>query len=224
MKTICIDPGHGGKDPGAVGPSGLKEAQVVLAVALLMKAELLAAGDCKVVLTRGDDRFLELHERAAIANEAGANVFLSIHCNSATRPAMGIETFIARKTWVSFPLGEDIQDALCAEFPGHTDRGLKRAGFAVLRRTNMAAALAELEFIHVDCGERHLADKKVQRRYAQALVRGVRRFLELPALESGKEPEGEPDEPVACPALVMADRLDGVAAQLKDIAMLAREA
>ena len=80
MKTICIDPGHGGKDSGALGPSGLREKDVALTVALLLATEL--SRDAKIVLTRENDVFVELSERAAIANRAGADFFLSVHCNS----------------------------------------------------------------------------------------------------------------------------------------------
>src|SRR5690606_11569399 len=71
VKKICIDPGHGGKDPGALGPRGLKEKDVVLAVAKTM-AEILK-GKVEVLLTRSTDVFLELTERARIANAAKAD-------------------------------------------------------------------------------------------------------------------------------------------------------
>ncbi|GAA5482069.1 N-acetylmuramoyl-L-alanine amidase family protein [Haloferula sargassicola] len=218
---ICLDPGHGGKDPGAVGPTGLREKDVVLSVALLTQAALITGGGVDVMLTRKDDVFIELSERAAIANRAEATLFLSIHCNSAEKPAMGIETWIAKRTAVSFPLAEELQEATTAEFPSHTDRGIKRANFAVLRLTEMAAALVELEFIHVICGEDHLRDPKVQARCAAALAAGIRDFLGMPASIERPGKEADPEEPQSCPALVMADRIRGVADQLLQIAHLA---
>lgn len=215
MKTVCIDAGHGGKDSGAVGPGGVMEKNVALIVAHLLKAALI--GTVNVVMTRTDDSFVELGERAAFANEKGADLFLSIHCNSAERPARGIETFIHRNTAVGFPLGESLQDAMMAEFPDHVDRGLKRSEFAVLRLTKMPAALVELEFIHVASGEAHLSDPKVQVRCAKALARGVRKFLGLgdgPSLPAG------PEESAPCPAIKMADRIRVLAAQLVEVAKM----
>lgn len=93
--TIVIDPGHGGKDPGAIGPGGLKEKTVVLKVAKalgeLIRRELPHA---KVVFTRDQDTFVSLEQRAAIANTHRADVFLSIHANAShRRQVRGIETW-----------------------------------------------------------------------------------------------------------------------------------
>jgi len=81
--VITIDPGHGGLDPGAIAKSGERESVFNLAVALLLERELEGH---KVVMTRRTDNFngkLTTYERAMIANEAGAQVFISLHCNSA---------------------------------------------------------------------------------------------------------------------------------------------
>lgn len=93
VKTIVIDPGHGGKDPGAVGRGGLLEKDVVLQVALKTRDALRKKG-YRVVLTRSTDVFLPLEERTAIANTENADLFLSIHANSApNRRARGLETY-----------------------------------------------------------------------------------------------------------------------------------
>ncbi|MDD5613837.1 MAG: N-acetylmuramoyl-L-alanine amidase [Candidatus Omnitrophica bacterium] len=93
IKTIVIDPGHGGKDPGAVGPSGAKEKDIVLSIARLLKNKLERSG-YKVVMTRDDDSFVSLWRRVALANRAGADLFISIHANSArARSASGFEVF-----------------------------------------------------------------------------------------------------------------------------------
>lgn len=192
-KIVVIDPGHGGRDPGAMGPTGLKESEVVLQVALRLE-DLLASRGIQVVMTRSDDRFLSLSHRAAIANQVRADLFLSIHCNSAKNPAQGIETFIARKTRVSYPLAEDLQEAMVRQFQETADRGVKRANFTVLTDTVMAAALVELEFIHTVKGERILSAAHNQVKYAKALSSGVLEFL-------GMKPEPlhkDPEEPKAC--------------------------
>lgn len=95
IRTVVIDAGHGGKDPGAVGRR-VKEKDIVLEVALLtgdyIKQNLR---DVKVIYTRSKDEFIELHRRAAIANENNADVFISIHCNSVGNPSVyGAETFV----------------------------------------------------------------------------------------------------------------------------------
>jgi len=96
---IAVDPGHGGKDPGAVGPGGLLEKDVALALALELARELPRRLHCVVKLTRSDDRFLPLEARTAIANGFGADLFLSVHANaSPSSRAKGIETYYLDRT------------------------------------------------------------------------------------------------------------------------------
>ncbi len=94
LRRIVVDAGHGGKDPGAVGPSGVFEKKVVLAMAKILARRLEQELDCEVILTRSGDTFLELEERTAIANKVGADLFISIHANANNnRRARGIETY-----------------------------------------------------------------------------------------------------------------------------------
>ncbi len=94
IRRIVVDPGHGGHDPGAVGPSGVQEKDVVLSVGLLLKEYLEDGLGLDVVMTRSTDIFLPLEERTAIANKVGADLFVSIHANaSLNRNAAGIETY-----------------------------------------------------------------------------------------------------------------------------------
>ena len=98
VKRIVIDPGHGGKDPGAVSPSGIKEKDVNLRIARMLAKELRSKG-IEVIMTRERDVFLPLEERAAIANSREADLFISIHINSApAREARGMETYILDMT------------------------------------------------------------------------------------------------------------------------------
>lgn len=96
VKRIVIDAGHGGKDPGAIGLNGLKEKDVCLAVALKLGKYIEDnLPDVEVFYTRKTDVFLELHERASIANKKNADLFISIHVNASTnRAAYGTETFV----------------------------------------------------------------------------------------------------------------------------------
>ncbi len=93
VHTVVVDPGHGGRDPGAIGHGGLKEKDVNLAIAQLLAKELRSR-DFKVVLTRDEDRTLSLEERTARAESAGGDVFISIHANASRRSgARGIEVY-----------------------------------------------------------------------------------------------------------------------------------
>lgn len=182
--TICIDPGHGGKDPGAVG-HGVKEKDVVLEVAIELGMLLEHAG-CDVLLTRIDDVFLDLGDRADIANSLGADAFVSIHCNAAeNRSAEGIETFHFRGSRRGEALAAGIQSALVTAFcpPNgrHKSRGVKEAGFAVLRQTAMPSALVELEFVSHREQARFLAGERNQRALAVAIARGMLGYLRVPA-------------------------------------------
>ncbi|MDF1527467.1 MAG: N-acetylmuramoyl-L-alanine amidase, partial [bacterium] len=93
VKRIVLDPGHGGRDPGAVGPKGLKEKDVVLSLAKRIKSALEARG-YEVLMTRDSDVYVKLEDRAIFANNSRADLFVSIHTNaSKNRAVRGIETY-----------------------------------------------------------------------------------------------------------------------------------
>ena len=95
FKTIVIDAGHGGKDPGAVGYRGTKEKDIALDVAKRLEKKLAKNMSVKIVMTRDEDIFLRLSERTKIANESNGSLFISIHTNAAEdRRASGFETFL----------------------------------------------------------------------------------------------------------------------------------
>lgn len=177
---ITLDAGHGGKDPGAVGPGGLREKDVALAVTLRL-GNILATSGVRVHFTRTDDRFLELHERADAANAAGSDFFLSIHCNSASnKGASGFEVFTA----VGQNDADELATRLFVEYARKFPSKLKRiddkdgdpdkeAGFLVLRRTTMPAVLFELDFISSPSVEKWLADGANQHAMAEALCDGI---------------------------------------------------
>lgn len=94
LRRIVVDAGHGGKDPGAIGPSGVLEKDVTLAIARALARRLEKEIGCEVVLTRKGDVYLPLEERTAIANKVGADLFISIHANaSRSSKAYGVETY-----------------------------------------------------------------------------------------------------------------------------------
>jgi len=92
---VMIDPGHGGKDPGAIGPTGLKEKDVVLAIGKMVREKLSRHEEYEVRMTRDSDVFIPLEERTAMANRGRADVFVSLHINaSPNRRAKGFSTFV----------------------------------------------------------------------------------------------------------------------------------
>jgi N-acetylmuramoyl-L-alanine amidase len=96
---VMIDPGHGGKDPGARGIGGIEEKDVVLSIALELAAELRTDRQVEVLLTRSDDRYLTLEDRTALANAAEADLFVSVHANASThRSQSGIEVYYLNNT------------------------------------------------------------------------------------------------------------------------------
>lgn len=179
MKRICIDPGHGGKDPGAVGPKGKKEKDIALAVSLKLKK--LLESKHKVFLTRSEDIFIALCQRAIMGNAFGADIFLSIHCNAASSPvAQGFEAWTSKGQTKADRYASVIATEWSKAFSGVNIRGDwsdgdvdKEAGFCVLRRTAMPAILAELDFISNPKMEVLLSNDAYQDLMANALSHGV---------------------------------------------------
>ncbi|HZD42291.1 MAG TPA: N-acetylmuramoyl-L-alanine amidase [Terriglobales bacterium] len=99
IRKIVLDPGHGGKDPGAIGIDGLAEKDIVLKVAKKLAAKIRKEMGIKVVLTRTDDRYVALEDRTAMANAEDADLFISLHMNaSRNREARGLETYYLDST------------------------------------------------------------------------------------------------------------------------------
>jgi len=172
---VCIDPGHGGTDPGAVGkvPFTLNEKDVNLSISLLLEKELQAKGHT-VFLTRNTDIFVPLGSRASFANQKNVDIFISIHCNSSTsKSAEGIETWIFTDSNAGKNLAEPVQKSLISTFPTHRNRGVKEANFQVLRETEMPAILVECEFISNSTQLQFLSDKDNQKKIAQAIALGI---------------------------------------------------
>ncbi len=180
---IMTDPGHGGSDPGAIGPSGLKEKDVTLNVCKHLAAYLSPFAE--VYMTRWIDKELgqsdvaDLQARCDQANAVQADLFISVHCNSATDvTAHGVETFIYATGGEAEKLARLVQAELVTA-TGLTDRGGKVANFHVLRETKMPAILVELAFISNPEEERLLADGIFQSKCAEAIASGVKKFLQI---------------------------------------------
>ena len=175
---ILLDPGHGGFDPGAVGPSGLTEKDVNLAVALLT-AEILQREGYNVMLTRNDDRFISLKDRVEMANSLEAMLFVSIHSNSANATySEGTETFIApNKVASSQLLADALQQNLLKELKRY-DRGVKKENFYVIKYTDMPAALVEVAFISNPHEESLLASNLFREKAARAIAQGIMEYMQ----------------------------------------------
>jgi len=176
---ICIDPGHGGSDPGAVNDEWeLQEKDIVLDIGERLAVKLEEKGH-HPVLTRGDDRFVSIRDRAAIANNHETDIFVSIHTNSFTDPdAYGIETLF----WPSSTLGHKLADYTQRELVKlfeWANRGIKgRDDLGVLRHTAMPAILPEIGFISNPDEVEVMQRADFRRRAAEALLRGIESFQE----------------------------------------------
>jgi len=175
IKKICIDPGHGGEDNGAAYGYA-EEDDINLAVAFLLRCELEKQG-IEVVMTREADVYVDLASRCMVANQAGADFFISIHCDAWHKETVsGISTHIFRGgSEVSMALATRVQTALIGRFPDHADRGVKLAGFCVLRYTLMPAILVECEFISNPETRKFLREPENQLAIARAIAEGVRK-------------------------------------------------
>lgn len=200
VRTIVLDPGHGGRDPGHQAGT-LQEKRLTLLLAQQVRAKLQAAG-YRVVLTRNRDTYLDLPERAARANREKADLFVSLHFNAAAdRTVRGAEVFcltpngaasthaprsaVLTQNWPghrngasSQRLAYEVQRAL-VERGRLADRGVKHARFAVLRDLTMPGILVEAGFLSHPEEARQLADPKFRDRLAAAIVEGIERYRHL---------------------------------------------
>lgn len=182
-RTVVVDAGHGGRDPGAIGHSGTYEKDVTLAIALQV-ADLLERAGANVVLTRDRDVFLELSERAQLANELGADAFVSIHADAIGfgRIATGTSTFYhpengnRPQTSVNRLYAQALQSELL-KASGLPDRGIHEREFHVVLNTKMPSALVEVGFIDNPDEEKLLINPRFQARAAAGIVDGIGRFF-----------------------------------------------
>lgn len=171
-KVIAIDPGHGGMDPGAVGPRGSYEKDVVLDISLLLYDKLREAG-ARPVLTRSDDEFISLRGRADIANRAQADAFISIHANAVIRDIPeGTETYITPHHSSLDLLLANLVHREVVDTIGLRDRGVKQQNLGVLLPLRMPGVLLEVAFISNPMEERLLMDSEFQEKVAQGIVQG----------------------------------------------------
>jgi len=169
-KTIVIDAGHGGSDPGAVNGTRL-EKNDNLNLALAVQKNLQAQGQ-RVIMTRNTDVFVPLEERSAISNRNNADLFVSLHRNSGTNPAYnGVDNFVYTTAPQStFQYAQNVINEV-ANVGVQSNRGVSRENFAVLRNTNAPAMLLEMGFIS-NAADNQLFDQNFDA-YAAAITRGI---------------------------------------------------
>jgi N-acetylmuramoyl-L-alanine amidase len=250
VRTIVLDAGHGGKDPGCHGHE-YQEKHVALAIVKELGKQIEEKyDDVKVIYTRDEDVFIPLHERAAIANRNRADLFISIHCNYIAKrnKAKGTETYVmglhraeenllvAKRENASILLEDDYEahyDGYDPDSPeGHIilsmyqnayltqsillahhieenfknelkrkSRGVKQAGFLVLRKTTMPSVLVETGFLSTDEEEAFLGDPEKQKAMAASILEAINTYkteveTAVPHLMAGTLRQDEGDKVV----------------------------
>jgi N-acetylmuramoyl-L-alanine amidase len=196
-RTIAIDPGH--PPLGSTGPTGLREAEANLAVALQLRTMLRNAG-AKVMMTRSSDSAVDLWPRVAFAEQSGADLLVSIHNNALPD---GVNPFTNNGTSVfynlprSVPLAAAVQESVVRQLK-LPDLGIARADLAVIRGTWMPSVLVEGMFIIMPEQEAALRTRSGVRRYARGVYEGITGFLRAQAKLQPAGGVGRPS-PVASP-------------------------
>lgn len=182
---VFIDPGHGGKDSGALG-SVYRESDLNLQIAKKVESKLKAKG-IEVKMSRNSDVYLELKERADASNAYQPDVFVSIHQNSYTSSsANGIESFYHSDKSYDKPLSDKIQTNLIKN-TGASNRGVKSANFGVLRMSINPASLVECGFITNPTEHSKLGTADYQDKIAIAIVNGIEQYLKENVILGGAE-------------------------------------
>src|SRR5215831_980031 len=170
--TVVIDAGHGGYDRGGIPGQRVAEKEMTLDVAQRLK-NVLAANGYRVVMTRDSDVFVPLGTRTAIANQYGNAIFVSIHFNSATRRgADGIETYFYSRD--SLALASAIHHYVAGGAPS-PNRGVRRRGYFVLRRTNIPAVLVECGFLTNPTEASYAQNTSYRQKLAEEIAAGIGR-------------------------------------------------
>ncbi|MEC0124417.1 N-acetylmuramoyl-L-alanine amidase family protein [Paenibacillus pabuli] len=176
-KVVIIDPGHGGRQSGAVSVSGVYEKDFNLSVGLKVQELLQQHPELQTVITRQDDTELSLQQRVDIAQLNQADIFVSIHANKFTTPVPnGIETLYSRTESKTLA---DILHKHVLPITGFKDRGVKTASLHVTRETTMPAVLLELGFLSNPSDEAIMLTEDYQNKCAQAIVEGIVEYLNL---------------------------------------------
>ncbi|BAY28313.1 cell wall hydrolase/autolysin [Nostoc carneum NIES-2107] len=173
--VVLIDPGHGGKDPGAIGIGGVREKDIILPIGMRV-AQILQQNGVQVIMSRNSDYFVSLEGRVAMAARARADVFVSIHANSAGagRPDVnGLETYYYDS---GLSLARIVHTNILQSL-NVRDRGVRRARFYVLRKSSMPSILVETGYLTGRVDVANLQSSNYQNQMAEAIARGILQYL-----------------------------------------------
>lgn len=175
--TVVLDPGHGGKDPGAAS-NGIREKDLNLTVAQLVGEDLAKRG-AKVLMTRDTDIFIELDDRPAVSNRAGADLFVSLHANSIPKPSVsGFEVYVENSASsasiaAAMAIASRLQEAGIYPYGPQP----KRKAFRVLTHNRRPSVLVEMGFLTNSADAARLLQSEYQKRLAVAIADGIADFL-----------------------------------------------
>lgn len=247
LRTVVIDAGHGGKDPGGMGANS-QEKHIALSVATLLSNHIRREfPEINVIMTRSDDTFIPLFERAAIANRHKADLFISIHANimPGSRATAGTETFVMGQHVASYNLDvakrenaailleadyqtnydydpssdeghilmamyqnafleqsilfAELVEQQFANYAGRKSRGVKQAGFVVLKATAMPSVLVETGFMSNPTEEKYLLSENGQAELAGAIFEAFRAYRQLMDAENHPSVQLQERTPLAFP-------------------------
>jgi N-acetylmuramoyl-L-alanine amidase len=173
--VVMIDPGHGGKDSGAIGIGSIREKDIILPISKRI-AEVLERNGIQVIMTRNSDYFVTLPGRVAMAQRANADVFVSIHANSAgaSRPEVsGLETYHYGS---GLTLARIVHNKILQNLSVR-DRSVRKARFYVLRKTSMPSILVETGFLTGREDAAKLRSTAYQNQMADAIAQGILQYL-----------------------------------------------
>lgn len=175
-KIVVLDAGHGGSDPGAISVTKKKEKDFNLAVTLKVYELLMKESKIDVVLTRDSDTYPTLQERAKLANDLNADIFISIHANAGSATASGVETYYTRSESLSLA---NVMHKYLVSSSGLTDRKVRTKNLHVTRETKMPAVLLEFGYLSNKSDDALLATEDFRNRVAEGVAQGIKEYLGL---------------------------------------------
>ncbi|MCR8844514.1 N-acetylmuramoyl-L-alanine amidase [Paenibacillus sp. SC116] len=171
-KTIVIDPGHGGKDPGSIGQQGTIERDMTLQLAKEIEQELLEKTGATVLLTREQDESVDLQQRIDMAEKESADLFLSIHFDAfTTNDVEGMTTYHRNSN--DQPIAQAVHDRLIEKNFDTRDRGVRAGDYYVLRENTVPSLLLELGYISNEKDETRMRSLYFHQEASEAIVDGV---------------------------------------------------
>jgi N-acetylmuramoyl-L-alanine amidase CwlD len=174
--VIIVDPGHGGKDPGYVGLSGILEKNMTLKVALELKKMLDASG-AKVIMTRSGDKFVSNKKKVAAANAKKASLYVAIHFNSFPSPRIrGCETFYFSKKSKAFAR---IMEKCAVSTAKFKNRGTRKFAYYVIHKTLMPSVLIEAGYLTNPDEERLISTPEYRKNIALGIYKGIMEYAKM---------------------------------------------